>query len=69
MVSVSFGIEIALICGAVAEKNVRRQMRTDGRTAFQLYIYDFHKYDGIFHLAIATYILLLCTYICMYVST
>ena len=40
MACVSFGTEIASMRGAMAEKNVRRQMRTDRRTAFQLYIYD-----------------------------
>ena len=37
MANGSFGTEIASMREAVAEKNVRRQMRTDGRTAFQLY--------------------------------
>ena len=40
MACVSFGTEITSMRGAMAEKNVRRQMRTDRRTAFQLYIYD-----------------------------
>ena len=35
--SISFGTEIASMHGAVVEKNVRRQMRTDRRMAVQLY--------------------------------
>ena len=41
MASVSFGTKFTSMRGAVAEKNVRRQMRMDGQTAFQLYIYDY----------------------------
>ena len=39
MVSVSFGTEIASMRGAVAEKKCEMS-NADGRTAFQLYIYD-----------------------------
>ena len=44
MMSASCGTEIASMCAAVGEKIVGRQLecrRMDGRTAFQLYIYDY----------------------------
>ena len=40
MMSFSFGTEITSMRGVVVEKNVTLQVRTDGQTAFQLYIYD-----------------------------
>ena len=49
MMSASCGTEIASIRAAVGEKTVGRQLecgRMDGRTAFQLYIYDDYEHKS-----------------------
>ena len=43
MMSISFDTEIASMRGVVIEKKVRRQVRTDRRTAIQLYDFILHN--------------------------